>query len=92
MRNGRIAQTHRYIEPNLDVATSTSNCDRCGAGITSVTHRVNCGYCMGCYPGCSQAFYLPKTLSGPADAAAVAAELNRRENWLLLELATLMKS
>ena len=47
---------------------------------------------MGCYPGCSQAFYLPKTLSGPADAAAVAAELNRRENWLLLELATLMKS
>lgn len=64
--------------------TLTANCDRCGAGITAVTHRVNCGYCMGCYPGPSRAFYLPKTLHGPADAAAVAAELTRREDWLLL--------
>lgn len=64
--------------------TSLATCDRCGVGITAVTHRVNCGYCMGCCPGPSEAFYLPKTLCGPVDAAAVAAELTRREDWLLL--------
>ena len=65
--------------------TSLANCDRCGVGITAITHRINCGYCMVCYSGPSHLFHLPKTLRGPADVAAVAAELNRRENWLLLE-------
>ena len=40
---------------------------------------------MVCYSGSSHLFHLPKTLRGPADVAAVAAELNRRENWLLLK-------
>ena len=65
--------------------TSLANCERCGAGITSVTHRVNCGYCKRCGGVESVAFYLPKTLRGAADLAAVAAELTRREDWLLLQ-------
>lgn len=40
---------------------------------------------MGCRPGSSDDFYLPKELRGPADVAAVAAELSRREDWLLLQ-------
>lgn len=66
------------------MTTSLATCDRCGAEITTITHRVNCGYCMRCGGVSSLAFYLPKTLRGPADAAAVAAELTRREEWLLL--------
>ena len=85
VRTGRIVRTHRYVELNLSVTTSTSTCDCCGAGITSVTHRVNCGYCKRCGGVESVAFYLPKTLRGPADVAAVAAELTRREHKLLLQ-------
>ena len=66
-------------------AASKSTCDRCGAGITAVTHRVNCGYCKRCGGVESVAFYLPKTLRGPADVAAVTAELTRRESKLLLQ-------
>ena len=65
--------------------TSLANCDSCGVGITKVTHRVNCGYCKRCGGVESVAFYLPKTLRGPADVAAVAAELTRREHKLLLQ-------
>ena len=64
---------------------SFAKCDQCGVEITSVTHRVNCGYCKGCYSGSSADFYLPKTLHGPADVAAVTAELTRREHKLLLQ-------
>ena len=85
MRTGRIVRTHTHVELNLSVTTSTSTCDRCGVGITSVTHRVNCGYCKRCGGVESVAFYLPKTLRGAADLAAVAAELTRREDWLLLQ-------
>ena len=64
--------------------TPLAKCERCGAGITSVTHRVNYGYCQRCRCGSSSAFYLPKNLRGPADTTAVAAELSRRKDWLLL--------
>ena len=67
------------------MTTSLANCDRCGVGITRITHRVNSGYCKGCYSGSSDDFYLPKTLHGPADVAAVTSELTRREHKLLLQ-------
>jgi len=60
-------------------------CDQCGVKITAITNRVNYGFCKRCHPGSSCAYYLPKTLCGPADAEAVAAELNRREDWRLLQ-------
>ena len=69
--------------------TSLANCDSCGVGITNVTHRVNCGYCKRCGGVESVAFYLPKTLHGPADVAAVTdeeeAEENKEEDPLLVE-------
>ena len=66
-------------------AASKSNCDRCGAEITAITHRVNCGYCQRCRPGSSDDFYRAKELRGPADVAGVTIELTRRKDWLLLE-------
>ena len=61
------------------------NCDHCGVGITSITHRINCGYCLVCWGGSSEMFYHLKTLHGPADADAVTAELTRRDDKLLLQ-------